>query len=184
MSPAPFDLGDGAVLRRYTMDDLDALWGAVEEERDRIGAWMPWVALTRTRDDEAAWMRAVLADERSLEGCGIFVEGAFAGGCGMHYGEFRINAEIGYWIRERFEGRGLVTRAVERLMDEAFDVAGVHRVFIRAGVDNARSRAIPERLGFTREGVLRGDGRGTHGYYDLVMFSMLEDEWRARRAEE
>ena len=184
MSPAPFDLGDGAALRRYTLDDLDALWSATEEERERLGAWMPWVAVTTSREEEAVWLRRVVADGTNLNGCGIFVDGELAGGCGLSYGEFGINAEIGYWIRSRFEGRGLVTRAVERLIDEAFDVGGVHRVFIRAGEDNVRSRAIPERLGFTREGVLRGDGRGTGGYYDLVMYSMLEDEWRARRVEE
>jgi ribosomal-protein-serine acetyltransferase len=51
---------------------------------------------------------------------------------------------------------------------------------IRAGVDNARSRAIPERLGFTQEGVLREEGRGVEGFHDLVVYGLLEDEWRAR----
>ncbi len=51
---------------------------------------------------------------------------------------------------------------------------------IRAGVENERSRAIPERLGFTEEGVARGEGRGSQGFYDLVVYGLLEDEWPTR----
>ena len=183
--------GRRVVLRPLVPQDF-AAWSEV---RRRNGTWLtrweparPVIHPDPEGDRDLFAARCVARDRERQTGTqysfGFFVDGAFAGGCGLTYGEFGISAEIGYWIRDRHEGRGLVTRAVERLMDEAFEVGGVHRVFIRAGVDNARSRAIPERLGFTREGVLRGDGRGTHGYYDLVMYSMLEDEWRARRTEE
>lgn len=50
-------------------------------------------------------------------------------------------------------------------------------VEIRAGVRNTRSRAIPERLGFVQEGIERGAERGSRGFYDVVVYSMLEDEW-------
>jgi RimJ/RimL family protein N-acetyltransferase len=40
---------------------------------------------------------------------------------------------------------------------------------------------VPERLGFQEEAVLREEGRGSKGFYDLVVYGMLEDEWRARR---
>ena len=64
----------------------------------------------------------------------------------------------------------------------AFGEFGVHRVVIRAGVENVRSRAIAERLGFTMEGVARGEGRGSGGFYDLAVYAILEDEWRRLRA--
>jgi ribosomal-protein-serine acetyltransferase len=66
---------------------------------------------------------------------------------------------------------------VQALIDVGFTELGLHRIEIRAGVENVRSRAIPERLGFTREGVLRGEGRGSGGFYDLVVYGLLEDEW-------
>ena len=66
------------------------------------------------------------------------------------------------------------------MVDLAFRERGVHRVVIRAGVGNVRSRAIPERLGFTLEGVARGEGKGVGGFYDLAVYGILEDEWRAR----
>jgi ribosomal-protein-serine acetyltransferase len=179
VSPLPIDLGDGALLRRYTLEDLDVLWGAVEEERERLGEWMPWIEHTRTIDDQRGWLEKVVPAE-DLNGTALWVGEEFAGGVGLSLGEFQIAAEIGYWIRSAYVGRGLITRAAGAMTDIAFAEFGVHRVVIRAGVENTRSRAIPERLGFSFEGVARGEGRGMGGFYDLAVYAVLEDEWRAR----
>jgi ribosomal-protein-serine acetyltransferase len=179
VSGPPFDLGGGALLRQHRIEDLDAIWDAVEEERDRLGMWMPWMETTRTKDDERVWLERVV-DAGTLDGCAIWVEGEFAGGIGLMLDSFGIVAEIGYWIRSRYEGRGLVTRACEALIDHAFDAIGLHRVVIRAGVENTRSRAIPERLGFTFEGIAREEGRGVGRFYDLAVYGLLDREWRAR----
>jgi ribosomal-protein-serine acetyltransferase len=179
VSPLPADLGDGAMLRRYELGDLDPIWAAVQEERERLGVWMPWIESTRTIDDQRAWLERVVADEVGADGTGLWVGDDLAGGVGMSFDPFGIAAEIGYWIRSRFEGRGLITRGARAMTDIAFRERGVHRVVIRAGVENVRSRAVPERLGFTFEGVARGEGRGSGGFYDLAVYAVLEDEWRA-----
>ncbi len=177
MSGLPADLGGGAILRRLVLEDLDAIWEAVERNRERLAEWMPWVALTPTIEQERAWLESVVANEASLEGCGIFLDGRYVGGVGLMPGPYGIAGEIGYWIDAELEGRGLVTRAVRALIEVGFGQLGLHRIEIRAGVGNRRSRAIPERLGFTFEGVERGGGRGTNGYYDLNVYSLLREEW-------
>jgi ribosomal-protein-serine acetyltransferase len=180
VSPLPLDLGDGGTLRRYTLDDTDALWASVQENRERLGEWMPWVEGSTTINHQREWLERVLADESNLDGTGLWVDGVYAGGIGLSFGPFGISAELGYWIRRGFEGRGWITRGAEAMVGLAFDEFGVHRVVIRAGVDNARSRAVPERLGFTFEGVARGEGKGLGGFYDLAVYGILEDEWRLR----
>lgn len=178
MSPLPIDLGQGAFLRRYTLDDLEILWDAVVEERDRLGVWMPWVEDTTTIGDQRAWLERVVADDVGLDGTGLWVDDEFAGGIGLSVGDpFGVSAEIGYWIRAAHEGRGLVTRGARALTDLAFREWGVHRVVIRAGVENQRSRAVPERLGYTLEGVARGGEKGVDGFYDVAVYAVLEDEW-------
>jgi ribosomal-protein-serine acetyltransferase len=177
VSPLPTGLGDGATVRRLTMDDLPEVWTTVEASRERLEPWMPWIDGTRTIDDQGRWLRSVVHDETSLEGCGVFVEGRYVGGIGLSWEPFKVRGEIGYWISGAFEGRGLVTRAVRALLDVGFREVGLHRIEIKAGTGNTRSRAIPERLGFVLEGVERGGGRGSHGFHDLVVYSMLEDEW-------
>jgi ribosomal-protein-serine acetyltransferase len=178
VSPLPVDLGDGALLRRLTMDDLDEVWAAVDRERERLGAWMLFVESTRTIEDERAWLERVVTDDTTLEGCGLFVDGGYAGGVGLMPHDYGVAGEIGYWVVSEHEGGGHVTRAVRALIDIGFQEMGFHRIVIRAGVDNRRSRAIPERLGFTREGIARGASRGSGGFYDLVVYAMLEDEWQ------
>jgi ribosomal-protein-serine acetyltransferase len=178
--PVAVDLGDGAFLRKLRIEDLDPVWGLIQAERERIGVWMPWVEVTRTIDDQREWLEAVVRDERNLDGLGIFVEGRYVGGVGITMDAFRIAGDIGYWVGAEHEGRGLVTAAVRALIDIGFRDLGLHRIVIRAGVENRRSRAIPERLGFTREGVARGEGKGSGGFYDLVVYSLLEDEWPAK----
>jgi ribosomal-protein-serine acetyltransferase len=177
VSPLPVDLGEGAILRRLVLGDLEGIWAAVERERDRLTEWMPWVPLTATIDDERVWLERVVADETSFEGGGVFVADRYIGGVGLMLGAYGIAGEIGYWIDAEHEGRGFVTRAVLALIDIGFGEIGLNRIEIRAGVDNRRSRAIPERLGFTFEGVERGGGRGMHGYHDLNVYSILRDEW-------
>ena len=177
MSSLPADLGDGVLLRRLRMDDLDQIWPLVEAERDRLGVWMPWVDSTKTIDDQRRWLASVVNDDASLDGCGIFVDGRYVGGVGLRWDPYAVRGEIGYWISSGEEGRGLVTKAVRALVGVGFGDIGLHRIEIRAGVDNARSRAIPERLGLVYEGVERGGERGSGGYYDLAVYAILEDEW-------
>ena len=68
MSPMPVDLGEGVVLRRHEMSDLDALWDAIDEERARLGEWMPFVESVRTIDDERAWLESVTAGDAGIGG--------------------------------------------------------------------------------------------------------------------
>jgi ribosomal-protein-serine acetyltransferase len=159
------------------MGDLEELFALVDAERERLGEWMPWVERTRTVEDQRVWLERVVADEYDLDGSGIWVEGSLVGGAGMSWDGFGIRGEIGYWIAAAYEGRGFVTRACRALIGIAFGEIGLHRVVIRAGVENVRSRAIPERLGFRQEGILRSEGRGSRGFHDLVVYGLLEDEW-------
>ena len=180
--PLPIDLGDGAALRRYVMGDLDAIWSVASAERERLGEWMPWVEHTTSVEVQRQWLEKVVGDPSTLDGCGIFVDGELAGGVGLSWDPFLIAGEIGYWTRAAFEGRGLVTRSARELTRVAFEHVGLHRVVIRAGVENVRSRAVPKRLGYIQEGIERGSGRGLGGYYDIVVYAMLADEWKLGRA--
>jgi ribosomal-protein-serine acetyltransferase len=141
---------------------------------------MPWTEGTRSVEDQRVWLESVTTDPDGLEGVGIFVEGRYAGNAGIsRHDAFGIAAEIGYWIDGAYEGRGIVTKAVRTMVDICFRDLEVHRVVIRAALENARSRAIPERLGFTLEGVLRGEGKGSgpYGFHDLAVYGLLEEEW-------
>lgn len=137
------DLGDGAGLRRFTESDADELHAVIEANRDRLRHWMPWADqdMAGTR----AYLREVNADPRDVQ-CAITLDGRIVGAIGIvHPGGVPM---VGYWLAGDAVGRGIVTRALEALVEHAFTDLGLTRLELRAAIDNARSRAVAERVGF------------------------------------
>jgi ribosomal-protein-serine acetyltransferase len=172
-----FDLGDGVRIRSLDPGDAEALFAVVEANRDRLRPWMPWEDSTRSPDDIRDFIERARASSSDAEANGIWVDGELAGTVGMRIDTLANAAEIGYWIDGRHEGRGIVTRGCRRFIDEAFGAFGLHRVSLHAATTNVRSLAVAERLGMTREAVLREAERSPEGYHDLAVFSVLEHEW-------
>src|SRR5205814_1584261 len=74
------------------------------------------------------------------------------------------------------QGAGIMTAAAAALVRYAFDELRVNRVVICAAVENTRSRALIERLGFEFEGVARQHYRIGDGWHDDAVYSMLASE--------
>jgi ribosomal-protein-serine acetyltransferase len=88
---------------------------------------------------------------------------------------------LGYWLDGAAEGHGLMTAAVSALLRHGFRSLGLNRIEIRAGIRNRRSRAIPEHLGFRREGTLRQAEWVSGRYVDHAIYGLLAAEWKALR---
>lgn len=93
---------------------------------------------------------------------------------GMHP-NWRVPAfEIGYWCRQRYQGLGYVTEAVNAITAYAFSLLGARRVFIRCDADNHASANVARRAGFELEGTLRHDRRKHDGALrDTLIFSRI-----------
>ncbi|RLL42161.1 N-acetyltransferase [Oceanobacillus piezotolerans] len=90
--------------------------------------------------------------------------GVFIGSTGLHHIDWMVpKFEIGYWIDTRYSGQGYMVEAIEGLTVFAFYALGANRIEIRCDTKNTKSRKIPERLGYTLEGVLRQDSLDNHG---------------------
>jgi ribosomal-protein-serine acetyltransferase len=108
----------------------------------------------------------------------IVADGAIVGCCGLHgISWLHRSGNLGYWIAAGAQGTGLVTTAVRALLGYAFGQLWLHRVELRTAPDNARSRAVAERLGFTQEGELREAEHVGQRFHDSVVYSMLAGDW-------
>jgi ribosomal-protein-serine acetyltransferase len=177
-------LGDGAELRGLEPWQADEFAAHVARVRDHLAPWVPFA--TRVVDAESA--RGLLQFFADLQArdegriYGIHRDGKLVGGTLFRAFDTRTGiCEIGVWLAPEMQGRGLVTRAANVLLDWAFGPRGMARAEWRTDPRNERSRAVAQRLGMTREGVLRssfplGDDRN-----DTEVWSLLADEWRARR---
>ncbi len=77
-----------------------------------------------------------------------------------------------------------MTRACKAIIDHTFKDLGLHRVEIRCAAENFKSQAIPERLGFAREGVIRQAEWLYDHFEDHVVYGLLAPEWPGGRKEQ
>lgn len=176
------ELTEGRWLRLLEEPDAQKLYAVIDANRDHLVRWMPWAA-GQTPDDTLAFIqrtREQLANNDGFQ-TAVIEDDRIVGVAGFHGVSWdHRSTSIGYWLAASAQGRGTMTHAVRALLDHAFGTWRLHRVEIRAAVDNARSRAIPERLGFTQEGVAREAEQIGGRYVDQVVYAMLAGDWFAR----
>jgi ribosomal-protein-serine acetyltransferase len=167
-------------LRPLRLENTEALFAAVERNRERLHQWLPWVGLTHSSTDVYRFITECERENhtRGALTAGIWTHGVLCGAIGLHRIDPRHrSSSIGYWIDSAYEGRGIMLRACRAIVTEGFRKYGLHRIEIRCATENHRSCAIPRKLGFTEEGVLREAEWLYDRWVDLRLFSMLEQSW-------
>ena len=89
-------------------------------------------------------------------------------------------AEIGYTLDPAYQGKGLASEAVSAVLDYAFDAFNLHRVIAHVDIENARSIALLERLGFRREAHFVRNYWFKEKWIDEYLYATLQEEWTAR----
>jgi len=167
-------------LRQINEDDAAPLTELIDRNRKYLKEWLPWLDNSTSIHDTARFIGRSLEQAWDDNGLtfGIVWDGSLVGVLGQHYLDMlNRRTELGYWLDAEHQGRGIVTRAVARLTDYAINEQDCHRVIIHCAVGNRKSRAVPERLGFVQEGVLREAEWLYDHYVDLAIYSMLKSDW-------
>lgn len=176
-------VGERVLLRPYRPGDGEAIWQAIDESRESLRPWLPWVDATKSAaDSEMAARRAAgrwLLREDLTVGVWERTIGTLLGGSGLHRMNWDIPSfEIGYWLRTSAEGKGYMTEAVRLLCRLTFETLGANRVEIKCDAKNERSAAIPRRLGFVHEATLRNHDRDVSGELrDTLIFAMTPADY-------
>jgi len=87
-------------------------------------------------------------------------------------------AEWGFAIGSSFWGTGVFQNAARQVLGFAFGEVGVQRLEARSAVGNGRGNGALQKLGATREGLLRKSFLREGVYHDQVIWSICQDEWR------
>ncbi|HEV2582118.1 MAG TPA: GNAT family protein [Ktedonobacteraceae bacterium] len=179
--------GERVIVRPYRESDAQALQEAVAESRDNLRPWMPFADEHQTVDESRDWIIHQIAGWLTRESLVVgFWDAAtqrYLGGSGYHVRDWEIGYyEIGYWIRVTAEGHGYVTETIRLLTDYAFETLKANRLEIRCDELNVRSAAIPRRLGYIEEGLLRNDTITPGGdLRNTLVFSLITGEWPRER---
>ena len=158
----------------------DELLNLVNANRDYLKKWLIWVDHMQTVEDLQQHIN-LTKQKASLGtdfGYSIFYNEKIAGRIGIHHiNRQHMIGEIGYWLAEDMQGKGIIAKCCTTLLNHAFNELGLNRIELKCGLDNSKSRAIPEKLGFTLEGILRKAELLNGQFIDLYLFSMLKEEW-------
>lgn len=171
------------MIRGPLPGDETAVHQAVVESHEELKPWMPWAVeiasvedyMVRVREEQLSylartnmWMLIFLRETGTLIGCS-----------GYHRFNWDVPAlEIGYWVRTGYGGHGYITESTARLTELAFDELGAKRVEIRCDALNERSAAVPQRLGFTLEGILKHECRHhlTNELRNTMIFAKVQPD--------
>jgi ribosomal-protein-serine acetyltransferase len=173
---------DSLGVRPLETEDASELHALVEANRAHLARWMPWAA-GQDRDGTERFLAEAEAQCARDDGfqARIAPEGRIVGVAGFHSIDWvNRNTSLGYWLAAEEQGKGTMTAVVVALLDHAFYEWELHRVEIHCAPENARSRAIPERLGFREEARLRETELIGGRYLDSVVYGQLEEEWGRR----
>lgn len=175
------EIDENIVLRLLERGDAVDIFNAVDTQRAYLGEWLPFVPLTidigySQNFVDGAMMSAQRGDSLTYV---ILESGRFAGIVGLKdIDKINNRTEVGYWLSEPFQGRGLVTRSVAALLRLGFEELMLNRIQIKCAVGNTKSGNIPRRLGFVFEGVERdGELESSGEYADIEVYSILRREW-------
>jgi len=172
---------EGVYLKLLEDRHAPAVFAVVDRDRAYLREWLPWVDASKEVDDTRAFIRGALEQFAKNDGltAGIWCGEEFAGVIGTHKLRWaNRSAEIGYWLAAKFQGRGIMADACRLLIDHAFNEWALNRVEIRCATGNIKSCAIPKRLGFQHEGMLREAELIDGKYLDLNIYGMLARDWK------
>jgi RimJ/RimL family protein N-acetyltransferase len=174
------EIEPGVSLRALEPWQAPEFLAHVDAIRDHLRPWIPFAS--RVNDVDAA--RDLLqrfADWQAADTAriyGLWVDGTLAGG--TLFRTFDVPSgvcEVGVWLGPSYEGRGLISRTVRLMIDWAVRERGMARVEWRTDPRNVRSAAVAQRLGFTREGVLRSSFALGDERFDTEVWAILAADW-------
>jgi RimJ/RimL family protein N-acetyltransferase len=169
----PCKPGDGEMLQK-----------AINSSIKTLSEWMPFAQKEQTLEEIEAGIRESYAQFILRNDFRLHIykkdNGQLVGSTGFHRIDWKTGTvEIGYWGVSSHSGNGFITEAVKELTRFAFEHFAVNRVEIRCDELNLNSRRIPERLGYTLEGILRHHTLSADGkeLRNTCVYSVLSDEW-------
>lgn len=175
-----FALDGNTVLKQSNAAHAAALFQAIDDNREHLGKYLPWISNMKNTNTVKQYLEhcKLLCEKEAEVSFEIFNNNQIVGRISLHHiDKYNNNAAIGYWLVKEAEGKGIITRSCKEILHYAFMQIKLHRIEIMFTPENIKSRAIPEKLGFIQEGILRQTERINNKYQDVVVYSLLRSEW-------
>ncbi|AJQ93009.1 GNAT family N-acetyltransferase [Gynuella sunshinyii] len=176
----PFPANKDVSIQPASLEYARPLYELINSDRTHLSQWMNWVEMTQRVEDTISYVQ--IGIEQYRKGIGaqymVFCRQHL---CGMiSFNRIEKNNRIGlvgYWLAREFCGKGIMTTALRQLIEIGFDEFQLNKIEVRCAVGNHSSQAIPERLGFNFDGVLRENEYLNGVFVDHKVYSILRREY-------
>lgn len=170
-------------LRMLNESDAEEFYNLTISSKAYLKEWLGWLEYIESIEDTTQNIRARLKAFAENGGYpksfGIIYKGDIAGTIGFNdINKSNKIGVVGYWLGEKFQGKGIMSRAFKAIIDYGFKDLELNRIEVSVATENIKSRALPERFGFTEEGKLRQAEWLYDHYVDHVIYGLLAEEWK------
>lgn len=167
-------------LEAIKLNMAEVIFEAIDRDREYLKEWLPFIDETQQVVQTEEFIRSIVTQraKKKDEVFTIWYNLEFAGLVGFKDTDW-INrkTELGYWLTEKMQRKGIATACVKELVKIAFKKLGMNRIQIKVAVGNEKSSAIPKRLGFQFEGTEREGEFHCGKYLDLQVYSFLKSDY-------
>ena len=169
-------------IRKWNIEDAKNLAAALSNKKvlDNLRDGLPY---PYTEKDAEDYINAMLnSDPNSTFAYAVEVDGAAVGSIGaFRQGNIHFRtAELGYYLDERYWGKGIMTEAVRQLCDKIFDETDILRIYAEPFAYNIGSRRVLEKAGFQLEGILRNNAVKNGRVLDMALYSLTRELYTVR----
>ena len=102
------------------------------------------------------------------------------GSCGFTWHDKANAAEIGYELNSEFWRQGIMSEALNAILQYGFSSKEIQFVIAEVMLKNVASKRLLEKLGFKSQGILRKHGFWKGKYHDLEQFKLMKTKFIAR----
>ncbi len=177
MSRLELYVNDDIMLKVIGDNEIEPIFSTIDNEREYLGEWLPFIKYTQQESDTEEFIHSTESAELKDLTFAIYYHKNFVGIIGLKDPDYdNKKVEIGYWLSEKYQRKGIMTSSAKRLILYAMDELQMNRIQIKAATGNIRSQKIAERLGFTYEGTERDGELHAHGFVDLKQYSLLKKD--------
>lgn len=172
--------GRRIILHSVRIENASELFRIINDSREHLAKWLPWVDFVRCDDDERHIVEQWLYEMQmrtAIHFC-ININDQIVGLASTHQIDWmNQRTSIGYWIKNDMMNKSIATEATAVLMGYLFEKLKIHRIYIQAATGNAASNRVIQKLGYKFEGVLRDNERIGDRFVDHNIYGMTDDDF-------
>jgi RimJ/RimL family protein N-acetyltransferase len=172
------------VVRRFREGDGEALHKLIQGNTMYLEDHFPFlVEGIHSADEGEAFVRRKIAEWLLLESFAFGIwrreEADLVGYIQLHEVDWSVpRAEVSYFLDQEQAGKGLMTEVLARIVQYSFRQLRLNKLALRTLVDNYPSQRLARKVGFRREGDLRGEfARPSGVLVDLMLFGLTREEY-------